>query len=325
MNLENQGLPGNWQTTVNVDRSFVRYRNPSRPSGWVWKESLSSESITLSVVVPTADADRGGYFNKLLSQIRQQDFRTFELIVVRGDSRQGRAINIGAALARGTYLLTLDDDTSLPDPKTFSRLVAIMENHPDIGMAGGNNVIPQDASSFVREVMRQIPRRSWEPVAAILDSDLVEHPCMIMRLPEFKAVGGENELLPRGLDPYLRQAFREIGKRVVVVPKVTYHHLPPDTWKKLLVQFFRNGNQAAWVNRYYPQWMIETPCHHESSVKVLPLWQRGIRYPAVVFGSILKGQWIWFVCLLTYAWGFVVGWVTYGWERSGDRQQGVSP
>ena len=68
----------------------------------------------------------------------------FELIVVRGDFRQGRAINIGVALAHGKYLLTLDDDTSLPDPATFEKLVRVMETNPDLVIAGSNNVIPEN-------------------------------------------------------------------------------------------------------------------------------------------------------------------------------------
>jgi len=166
------------------------------------------------------------------------------------------------ALARGKYLLTIDDDISLPDPETFRKLVAVMQAHPDIGMAGGNNLIPADASPFQRRVMREIPRWSSEPVSEITESDRAEHGCLIMRAAVFKAVGGENELIPRGLDPYLREAFREAGKRVVVVPGVIYHHLPPESLRTLLQQFLRNGRQAAFANRHYPQWVIETPSSH---------------------------------------------------------------
>ena len=134
-----------------------------------------------------------------------KNLKNYEVIVVRGDPRQGRAINVAAVIAQGRYLLTLDDDTSLPDSMTFGKLVAVMEKHPEIGIAGGNNVIPTDASPFVRRVMQELPRRSWDPVQEIIDSDLAEHPCMIMGAEDFRFIGGENELIPRGLDPYLRQ------------------------------------------------------------------------------------------------------------------------
>jgi GT2 family glycosyltransferase len=261
----------------------------------------------LSVVIPTSDAFRGGYFFELLSQIKRQDASDFELIVVRGDPRQGRAINIGVALSKGKYILTLDDDTSIPDPQNFNKLIGVMETHPEIGIAGGSNVIPEDASPFVRRAMKEIPRRSWEPVQSITDSDLAEHPCMIMRTDEFKAIGGENELIPRGLDPYLREAFRRAGKRVVVVPDVTYHHLPPDTLAKLLRQFYRNGRQAAYTNRNYPQWVIETPAEHGSFKTRMPMPIRFLRFPIRLLKALITGRLIWFLSETANALGFVCG------------------
>jgi len=293
-----------WLPVADVERPFVRHPNKEASPGYAWRHSSDDGDINLSVVIPTSDAHRGGYLLKLLSQIGCQDLSGFELIVVRGDPRQGRAINIGVALAQGKYLLTLDDDTSLPDPETFSKLVATMEAHPKIGIAGGNNVIPSDASPFVRRVMREIPRRSWSPVKKITDSDLAEHPCIIMRIAEFKSIGGENELIPRGLDPYLRQAFREAGYRIVVVPNVIYHHLPPDSWGRLLKQFFRNGRQAAYANRHYPQWVIETPATHGLFKTYMPLSIRLIRFPIRLFHSLFTGRLILLLCDAAYALGF---------------------
>jgi cellulose synthase/poly-beta-1,6-N-acetylglucosamine synthase-like glycosyltransferase len=299
-----QVFSGNWLPTHLIERDFVHHRFPEISQGEVCHKEDKEITAVLSVVIPTADAYRDGYFLSLLDQIGCQKFRNYELIVVRGDSRQGRAINVGAALAAGKYILTLDDDTSLPDPDTFHKLVAIMETHPEIGIAGGNNVIPDNAGSFVRRAMKEIPRRSWAPVHDIIDSDLAEHPCMIMRTEEFKAIGGENELLPRGLDPYLREEFRKIGQRVVLVPEVIYHHLPPDSLSKLLRQFHRNGRQAAFVNRNYPQWVIETPAHHGSFKNYLPLPLRFLRFPIRLFKALITGKPIWFLSEVAYALGF---------------------
>jgi glycosyltransferase involved in cell wall biosynthesis len=305
---------GRWEPVADVERPFVRHRHNKPSPGAVWQYSPGKGDVNLSVVIPTSDAYRGGYFLKLLSQIDRQDYSNFELIVVQGDPRQGRAINIGASLSKGNYLLTLDDDTSLPDNETFSKLVTIMDTHPEIGIAGGNNVIPEDASLFVRRVMKELPRRAWEPVSEITDSDLAEHPCLIMRTAEFKSIGGENELIPRGLDPYLRQEYRKSGKRVVVVPNVIYHHLPPDSLPKLLKQSFRNGRQAAFVNRYFPQWVIETPSKHGTFVPRRPLWQRILRYPLRLLATLVTGRWMWFIYQIFYASGFVFFWLTDIWK-----------
>ncbi len=176
-----------WSPASEVNRKFVRYNNSEKSRAHIWREKPGKDDIVLSVIIPTADAYRHGNFPQLLDQIASQTLQYFEIITVKGDNRQGRAINIGAALAQGEYLLTLDDDTSLLDRETFSKLVSVMEAHSDIGMAGGNNVIPKGANPFIRRAMSEIPRRSWDPVQEITDSDLAEHPCLIMRIEIFRS------------------------------------------------------------------------------------------------------------------------------------------
>lgn len=293
----------NWKVMTNIERPFVCHINPITAAVQIGHLKFTEGSPVISVIIPTADASRNGYFPMLIDQIKKQHFTDFELIIVMGDKRQGRAINIGATLAQGKYLVTLDDDTFLPDPETFGKLVSIMDVHQDIGLAGGNNTIPDDCPPFIRRVMEQIPRRSWTPVLEITDSDLAEHPCLIMRSDDFKAVGGENELIPRGLDPYLRQEFRKLGKRVVLIPGVIYHHLPPGSWGKLLRQFYRNGRQAAFVNRNYPQWMIETPERHGAFKARRPLIFRVFRFPLRLLKAFFTGKFIFLFCEVAYATG----------------------
>jgi len=303
-NIEAYFQSGQWLPAANIERSFVKNVNLKVSPGTVWHFSPDNTPAKLSVIIPTFDANRGGYFLQLLAQIDCQEFEDFEVIVVQGDPRQGRAINVAAVIAQGRYLLTLDDDTSLPDSMTFGKLVAVMEKHPEIGIAGGNNVIPADANLFVRRVMQELPRRSWDPVNEIIDSDLAEHPCMIICAECFRFVGGENELIPRGLDPYLRQEFRKLNKRVVVVPGVNYHHLPPDNFSKLLLQFYRNGRQAAYTNRNYPQWMIETPQRHGQFKVKQSFLYRICRFPMRLLRALITGKPILFLCEVFYALGF---------------------
>jgi len=294
----------NWRAASKVNRAFVKFPNPKSSPGEYFRCPTDNSCIKLTVIIPTSNAYRDGYFPKLIEQIQKQNFSDFELVVVRGDPRQGRAINIGASLAQGKYILTLDDDTSLPNVETFGTLINVMEAHPKIGLAGGNNVIPTEASAFVRRVMKELPRRSWRPVEKITDSDLAEHPCMIMRNEEFKAVGGENELIPRGLDPYLREQFRKFGKRVVIVPGAFYNHMPPKDLVKLSRQFFRNGRNAAFTNLNYPQWVIETPSGHGSFNARVPLSIRLLRYPFRIMKAFIMGKPFLVLSEVAYAMGF---------------------
>lgn len=306
-----------WKPAAGIERPWVRFLNDGVSGGVIWHVPAESGALpVVSMIIPTADADRGGYFRQLMRQLTTQSFQDFELIVIKGDKRQGRGINIGAELAGGEYLLTVDDDSSLPDNDTLTKLVAAMEEHPDVGMAGGNNTVPDWATPFVKRVMRQVPRRSWEPVSEIVDSDLAEHPCLIMRAELFRRVGGENEQIPRGLDPYLRKVFREAGSRVVILPGIIYHHLPPETWKKLLTQFYRNGRQAAYANIHSPEWVIETPSEHGEFVEKVPLWRRVLRFPLRMLGSLFEGKWVWVTCEACYAAGFVSGWLRERGNRS---------
>lgn len=110
-----------WYPAINVERPFVRHPNTQGSPGLIWHEKARIDRPLVSVIIPTVDAYRNGYFPWLLDQINSQSFRSFELIVIRRDNRQGRAINIGAALAQGKYLLILDDDSSLSDPESVSK------------------------------------------------------------------------------------------------------------------------------------------------------------------------------------------------------------
>jgi len=309
-NFEQLFGAADWPPAAGIDRPWVRFLNEGQSEGLIWHVPAEGPELPrLSLIIPTADADRGGYFRQLLQTLTKQTFQDFELLVIKGDKRQGRGINIGAELAGGEYLLTVDDDSFLPDSDTLSRLVAAMDEHPDIGMAGGNNTVPDWATPFVKRVMQQVPRRSWEPVSEIVDSDLAEHPCLIMRAALFREVGGENEQIPRGLDPYLRKVFRETGSRVAILPGIIYHHLPPETWKKLLSQFYRNGRHAAYANIHSPEWVIETPSEHGEFTEKVPLWRRVLRFPLRMLGSLLQGKWVWVICETCYAWGFLMGWL----------------
>jgi glycosyltransferase involved in cell wall biosynthesis len=262
----------------------------------------------VSIIIPTADGDRYGYLDSLLEQIRQQTFQDLEVIVVMGDTRQGRGINLAAELARGEYLLTFDDDSRLGTPVIIERLVAAMDGDERIGMAGCENRVPTDASWFVRRLMDEVPRRSSEPVTEVTDSDMAEHPCLMMRKTAFYEVGGEHEIIPRGLDPYLRREFRAAGYRVVIVPGIWIHHLPPPNFRNALRQFYRNGRMSALVSRHFPDLALDNAlAHGDTKIEAKPIWFRAARHAARLLGAVVTLKWIYLATSLAYGFGVLSG------------------
>jgi len=299
-------------TTSSPDRSFVKHRL-SGFQGEILRYEQSPVSPSMTVIIPTRDAYGKGYFPLLLEQLKRQTvWDESELIVVKGDTRQGRAINVSVELARGKYVVTMDDDETLGDDRVIERLLEVMENNRAIGMAGGINVISPNAPFLIRRAMKEIPRRSTPPVEEITDSDMAEHGLLMMRKEVFIKVGGENELIPRGLDPYLRREFRKAGYRVVVVPGANYLHLPPNTLSKLIEQFYRNGKQAAFCNKFYPQWVFETPDNHVSDfVERRKFSYRAARYLVNMVKRAFRGHLIYLTVSVAYAVGFIRGYVCY--------------
>jgi glycosyltransferase involved in cell wall biosynthesis len=292
-------------------KSFVRYPKEGPPPRLRVLLGRAGDRPRLSILIPTADGARGGYLDQLLRQLEEQTEQRFEVIVVEGDRRQGRAINTGAAIARGEILVTMDDDTRIGHPELLERILRAFEDDPTIGIAGVANLPPADAPWVVRRAMRELPRRSSPLVDRVTDSDLAEHPCLGIRREVFYRVGGEHEWIPRGLDPYLRREVRRLGYRVVVIPNAWIHHLLPPTLGGILRQYFRNGMGAAYVRKFYPAFVIEQATAHGEAVRErTSLVRRALLYLGRILFSFITLRWIYLGTLLTYAAGYLWGTLT---------------
>jgi cellulose synthase/poly-beta-1,6-N-acetylglucosamine synthase-like glycosyltransferase len=304
-----------WMTKTRVLKgveernSFVKHNGgDSIPEvGEFFQGSSSFEEGGVTVVIPTIDAHRGGYFPVLLEDIKRQSLESFQLLVVKGDKRQGRAINLGVALSKGDIIIILDDDVRLGHSDVFTNLVAALKSDSKIGMAGVSNLVPEEAPWLVRRVMAEVPRRSSPIVNEITESDMAEHPCCAIPKKVFKETGGENEQIPRGLDPYLRAELRKRGYKVVVIPDSWIHHLPPKRLLPLIRQFFRNGKYSAYCTRFYPHWTIELAEEHSETFKErVSIGYRSFRYIKKLMKAFFTLKWIYLLTLLCYLTGF--GW-----------------
>ena len=266
----------------------------------------------MSVIIPSADGYRNGCVPRLLESIAQQGFNDFEIILVKGVSPQGKAINQGAAQACGHILLILDDDSRLADETVFMRLVACLDADPAIGMAGASIVSPPEASPFQKKAARQFPRFNTPVVAEVTDSDLACHGCCAIPRAVFEAIGREREDLIRGLDPDLRVRLRAAGYRVVLAPDARIYHPLPDGWRALLRVFFRNGYGSAYAQKYQPESVYDT---HETldSSSFQPrrsLAYRVVRFPLRLLKAAARAQHMRFAAYVSYAAGYVWGRLT---------------
>src|SRR5438876_3578125 len=70
------------------ERPFVRHRlEATEPLRFARVLPGPGHVAMVSIIIPTLDADRGGYLSRLLHQIEQQTYKDWELILVLGDRK----------------------------------------------------------------------------------------------------------------------------------------------------------------------------------------------------------------------------------------------
>lgn len=216
-----------------------------------------------SLIIPVLDEKNNPHLAGLLASLARQSHPPREIHVVVGDNRQGRAINYGASQASTPYVGTVDDDTQIDDPGLFAKILRAMEGDGTIGMGGAACEIPAFATPFQQQAMRQIPRRFFPMARENVDSDMVQHPCLVMPRSLFMTIGGEDESIIRGLDPVLRKKVRDAGRRVVVIADTYVYHMLPGSLGKLAQMYFRNGRGSAFARRHHPERILELTDGHD--------------------------------------------------------------
>lgn len=222
-------------------------------------ETSAGSPPLASVIVPTLDGDRGGNLAGLLADIVRQTLPEREVLLVRGVRPNGRARNVGAARARGRFLVFIDDDVRLGHPRVLANLVEALGGDPGLGLVGPSQLPPPTATRFQRAVARQVPRMVFPVVDTLTDTDMVTHMCMAIPAELWWELGGEHDDLVRGTDPDLRERVRRAGRRVAVIPRTWAYHPPPESLRDLVRWAWRGGRGSAWVRRRHPQLAFDVP------------------------------------------------------------------
>ncbi|MEA2012473.1 MAG: glycosyltransferase [Verrucomicrobiota bacterium] len=260
-----------------------------------------------SIVIPVRTMEGNPYLENILDALAKQTYRPEAVHLVVGDKRQGRAINYGVQQVLTKYIGTVDDDTEIDDPKLYEKLIKAMEADVSIGMGGAACPIPEHASNFQKKAIKEIPRRFFPVQYKNIDSDIVQHPCLVMPTKLFRAIDGEDEELIRGLDPVLRQKVRDAGKRVTVIADTWVYHLIPDSFVKLLIMYYRNGRGSGFAGKYYPEKILELTdgCKKDIFKKKRSLFYRILRRFLRLFSSLLKLKSLKFSTDIAYSAGVI--------------------
>ena len=262
-------------------------------------------SANYSIVIPVLDLENNPYLRDLLKGLERQTHLPNAVHLVVGDRRQGRAINHGVSKVESFYVGTLDDDSFIDDDELFEKLCRAMSEDPSIGMAGAACEIPNWATDFQKRAMLEIPRRVFRTQNESIDSDMVQHPCLLMQKNFFDEIGGEDEELIRGLDPVLRKKVRDRGRRVVVVANTWVYHLLPATLSKLCKMYYRNGKGSGYAQRHFPERVLELTDGQDGGafVEKRPFYYRFGRRVGSWLLSLGRGQWIKLATDLSYGFG----------------------
>ena len=157
--------------------------------------------------------------------------------VIRREENRGfaHATNIGIRAGSGTNLLLLNSDTVVP-PGAVDRLLAILEQHPDVAVVGPRlvDVTGRPELSFGRMIgpLNEL-RQKWRSRTAIARltkrrhyPDWVSGACLLVRRTDAEAVGVLDEryfMYTEDVD--FCAAIRARGRRVLFTPEVEIVHL----------------------------------------------------------------------------------------------------
>ncbi|MDA1044263.1 MAG: hypothetical protein O3C57_03460, partial [Verrucomicrobia bacterium] len=280
-------------------------------SGVNYQYCAFSQHPRVSVIIPSLDGSRNGNVQALLEDLASQSFSELEVIIVVGVDPQGKAINEGVKISAGSTLIMIDDDIRMGTTSTLASLAHIIDTNPEVGMVGASVVPPPDSNPLQRRMASEMPRLGMAIVDELTPSDMPCHGCCAMPKALFESIGGENEMILRGIDPDLRFRIRKVGKLTALAPHSVAYHPLPSTLPKMVSLFFRNGRGSAYIQRVRPDLVYDTSedTRLVSSPKQHGFDHRVVRYPLRFFGRLLQGHFLRMLGDVIYAAGYVYEWI----------------
>jgi GT2 family glycosyltransferase/tetratricopeptide (TPR) repeat protein len=284
-------------TTSSREKDFLvtkakilqRYGNPrTGRSESEKKQNLLSPDVEMSKGPPFSCSIIIPVFNKVeltqqcLTHLAEVTTETsYEVIVVDNDSSDGtaeflaslrgdiqvitnhanlgfaKACNQGAAVAKGKYLVYLNNDT-IPQLGWLSPLVEEVESYEDVAVVGSKLLYPDNTIQHAGVVFSRnlgtpyhIFQGAPESLPAVnvrKEFQAVTAACMLVRKEIFEKVGTFDEDFVNGFeDVDLCLKIRQLGKKVIYQPKSCLYHLESQTSG-------RKTHDVANGQRLYVRW-----------------------------------------------------------------------
>ena len=244
----------------------------------------SEQTRVCSIVMPVCN--RGELTRDCLTALAALDgLPDYELIVVDNGSTDGtagflaqlggdvriitnaenvgfaKACNQGAALAKGKYLVFLNNDT-IPQSGWLNALVAEAESDASVGIVGSKLLYPDGTiqhAGVVRDCQYLLPYHIYKSFAGEhpavnqrREFQIVTAACLLIRRSLFEEVGKFDEGYLNGLeDADLCLKVRERGYQVVYQPRSVVVHLESQTPGR---KAHESENSAHFLNRWGGQW-----------------------------------------------------------------------
>lgn len=248
--------------------------------------------MDISVIIPNLDADQ--MLRECIRAVRENTRASVEIIVVDNGGTPdlpdvtvlrnernlgfGRAVNRGAAAARGEFLCILNNDAQV-QPGALDVLIDFLRTHPDAGICGPQLVhadgslqnsfdnFPTLLDQFVNKALlrrvcpgrfpsKRRPAQQPTPVESLVGA------CLVIPRALFEQLGGFDERYFLYLEE--TDLCRRCPKKVYLVPQARVRHLGGATkqraphrgrveYTRSLFQYFRKHSRAYWVLRaLYP-------------------------------------------------------------------------
>ena len=270
-----------------------------------------------SIIISSFDGYRGGNVPKLLEDIKEQDFKDVEIIIIKGISPLSRARNEGAKKAKGNYLIFMDDDIRLANKNTISSLIQTFGEDPKICIVGAARLIPEDASFFQRRTVKECSFAYLQMADKTTDLPMVSHVCQAVPKELYLETDGQHEGLFRGEDVEFTNRIGEAGYRTVLAANAGTYHPPDENLLVLIKKRFKSGFLGAFDQVYYPHLIYEYGRGGEKNFKKqysLPFRVIRFIFDRLLF-SLISLRFIRFIFYTSFGIGRAIGILIFGFKK----------